>query len=46
MVIEDAGKPTPENAIALREQQKVDLERGLEYAKKVLDTGVRWRNAG
>jgi 3-oxoisoapionate decarboxylase len=46
MVIEDAGKPTPENAIALREQQKVDLERGLEYAKKVLDTGVRWRTAG
>ena len=44
MVIEDAGKPSAENAVALREQQRVDLERGFEYAKKVLDVGIRWRS--
>ena len=44
MVIEDAGKPSPENAAALRQQQQYDLERGFEYARKVLDIGVRWRS--
>jgi hypothetical protein len=43
MVIEDSGKPSTENQTALREQQGHDLERGLEYAKKVLNVGVRWR---
>jgi len=41
MVIEDGGKNTPENAGALREQQRVDLERGFEHARKVLGLGVR-----
>jgi hypothetical protein len=27
----------------LREQQRLDLERSLEYAKKSLGVGVRWR---
>jgi 3-oxoisoapionate decarboxylase len=43
MVIEDSGKPSTENQTVLREQQRHDLERGLEYAKKVLNVGVRWR---
>jgi sugar phosphate isomerase/epimerase len=46
MVIEDGFKPLPaEYAAALREQQRIDLERSLEYAKKELDAGVRWRRA-
>jgi sugar phosphate isomerase/epimerase len=44
MVIEDGAKQPPEEyKSALREQQRVDLERSLEYAKKVLGVGVRWR---
>lgn len=45
MVIEDngKGKQPPVLEAALKEQQKVDLERSLEYAKKVLDVGIRWR---
>jgi hypothetical protein len=46
MVIEDGAKPLPpEYAAALKEQQRVDLERSLEFAKKNLDAGVRWREA-
>ncbi len=45
MVVEDgAKKPLPEYTAALREQQRVDLERSLEYAKKSLGVGVRWRS--
>jgi sugar phosphate isomerase/epimerase len=44
MVIEDSvGKKPPEYQAALREQQKLDLERSLEYAKKTLGVGVRWK---
>ncbi len=43
MVVEDAGKQPPEYEAALREQQRVDLERGFAYAKKTLGLGVRWR---
>jgi hypothetical protein len=44
MVIEDGAKQPPEEyKSALREQQRVDLERSLEYAKKGLGVGVRWR---
>jgi sugar phosphate isomerase/epimerase len=43
MVVEDSGKQPPEYEAALREQQRRDLERGLEYAKKTLGLGVRWR---
>ena len=45
MVVEDGSKqPVPEFKAALREQQRVDLERSLEYAKKSLGVGVRWRS--
>lgn len=43
MVVEDAGKQPPEYEAALREQQRRDLERGFEYAKKTLGIGIRWR---
>jgi 3-oxoisoapionate decarboxylase len=44
MIVADVpGKRPPEYDAALREQQRVDLERGFEYARKVLDVGVRWR---
>lgn len=45
MVIEDAPGQQPEEfKAALREQQRRDLERSFNYAKKTLDVGVRWRN--
>jgi sugar phosphate isomerase/epimerase len=43
MVVEDSGKQPPEYEAALREQQRRDLERGFEYAKKTLGLGVKWR---
>jgi len=46
MVIGGSGKQPPEIAAALREQQRTDLERSLEYAKKTLGVGVRWKQAG
>jgi len=45
MVVEDGSRAdVPEFKAALREQQRVDLERSLEYAKKTLNVGVRWRS--
>jgi sugar phosphate isomerase/epimerase len=42
MVIEDTpGKKPAQFTAALQEQQRVDLERGLEYAKKKLGLGLR-----
>jgi hypothetical protein len=45
MVIEDAGGPKPPAIMqeALKEQQRIDLERSFEYAKKKLNVGVNWR---
>jgi sugar phosphate isomerase/epimerase len=43
MVIGGPGKQPPAIEAALKEQQRRDLERSLEYAKKVLGVGVRWR---
>ena len=45
MVIEDAPGKTnkPEFAEALKYQQREHMERSVEYAKKTLDLGVRWR---
>jgi len=43
MVIGAAGEQSPAIKAALKEQQRTDLERSLEYAKKVLGVGVRWR---
>ena len=44
MVIEDVpGKRPQVMTDALQEQQRIDLERSLEYAKKKLNVGVNWR---
>jgi hypothetical protein len=47
MVIEDSGsaKKLPEFSAALREQQKVDLERSFDYSKHTLGVGVKWQQA-
>ena len=44
MVTAGWGRQTPAVAAAFKEQQRVDLERSLEYAKKVLGAGVRWKS--
>lgn len=45
MVLEDLlGRPTPEPFVeAIQFQQRDHMERSVEYAKKALDLGVRWR---
>jgi sugar phosphate isomerase/epimerase len=43
MVIGGPGEQSPAIKAALREQQRIDLERSLDYAKKVLGVGVRWK---
>jgi len=44
MIIADGMRnPPPEFQAALKQQQRVDLERSLEYAKKTLGVGLRWR---
>jgi sugar phosphate isomerase/epimerase len=45
MVIEDLpGRQTPEAFVpAIQFQQREHMERSVEYAKKALDLGVRWR---
>lgn len=46
MVVADGLKNAPpEYHAALREQQRIDLERSLDYAKHTLGVGVRWRSA-
>jgi len=44
MVIEDVpGKHPQVMTDALKEQQKIDLERSFEYARKKLNVGINWR---
>jgi 3-oxoisoapionate decarboxylase len=44
MVVEDVDGAKPAIMTeALKEQQRFDLERSLEYAKKKLNVGVNWR---
>ena len=43
MIVANNGKNPPAIEAALTEQQRADLERSLEYAKKVLGVGIRWR---
>ena len=45
MVVEEVPgtKTTPEYEAALAFQQKADMERSVEYAKRQLDLGVRWQ---
>lgn len=47
MVVEEIpGKTTPpEYESAIEFQQKADMERSVDYAKRVLDLGIRWRSA-
>jgi 3-oxoisoapionate decarboxylase len=46
MVIEDVAgtKPAAVMDEALKEQQRIDLERSFEYAKRKLNVGVAWRS--
>jgi hypothetical protein len=45
MVVEDVTgqKPPAVMAEALKEQQRFDLERSFEYARKKLNVGINWR---
>lgn len=45
MVVEDitGEKPAPIMAEALKAQQRTDLERSFEYARKKLNVGINWR---
>jgi sugar phosphate isomerase/epimerase len=45
MVVEDISgqKPPAIMAEALKEQQRIDLERSFEYARKKLNVGINWR---
>jgi sugar phosphate isomerase/epimerase len=43
MVIAGTEKQPAHVEAALQEQQRTDLERSFEYAKRQLDVGVRWR---
>jgi len=43
MVIGQWSDNAPVLEAALKEQQRIDLERSLEYAKKKLGLGIRWR---
>ncbi len=46
MVVEDirGQNPPPIMAEALKEQQRIDLERSFEYARKKLNVGINWRS--
>jgi hypothetical protein len=44
MVVEDVAGTKPAIVTdALKEQQRFDLERSLEYAKTKLNVGINWR---
>ena len=44
MVISDVPGAKPQAMVdALKEQQRIDLERSFEYARKKLDVGINWR---
>jgi len=44
MLVSRDGPQPPEYQAALIQQQRIDLERSMDYAKKTLDVGVRWRS--
>jgi sugar phosphate isomerase/epimerase len=46
MVVEDitGQKPPAIMAEALKEQQRIDLERSFEYARKTMNVGINWRS--
>ena len=46
MVIEDVpGQQPGVMTEALKEQQRIDLERSFEYARRKLNVGINWRKA-
>ena len=45
MLVAGTAKQPPEYEAALALQQRVDLERSFEYARKTLGVGVRWKQA-
>ena len=45
MMVAGTGKQPPAYEAAITEQQRVDLERSFEYAKKTLGVGIRWKQA-
>ena len=46
MVIAGPGKQPPEIQAALKDQQRRDLERSIEYAQKTLGVGINCRKVG
>ncbi len=46
MVVEDlrGGKLEPAMAEALKQQQRIDLERSFEYARRKMNVGINWRS--
>jgi len=44
MVVGEWSNNAPALEAALKEQQRVDLERSFEYVKKKLGVGIRWRS--
>ena len=45
MIIGGVSSPPPKYTAALKRQERVDLDRSLEYARKFMNVGVRWRRA-
>jgi sugar phosphate isomerase/epimerase len=45
MLVAGTARQPPEYEAAITLQQRLDLERSLEYAKKTLGVGVRWKQA-
>jgi 3-oxoisoapionate decarboxylase len=43
MVVGDSSDKSPILVAALKEQQRIDLERSFDYAKKKLGLGIRWQ---
>lgn len=44
MLVSEGSRQAPEYKAALREQQRIDLERSIAYAEKAMGAGVRWRS--
>jgi sugar phosphate isomerase/epimerase len=43
MLVAGPEKQPPKYEAAITEQQRIDLERSFEYAKKTLGAGIRWK---
>ncbi len=45
MLVAGPEKQPPKYEAAIAEQQRIDLERSLDYAKKTLGAGMRWKQS-